>query len=146
MNISRHGTIAVVTALLGGVSFATAALLFTSIPDTPPGDGFAAGLTGIFVIVFALIGVLTLGEAGLLVLVTSLWNPAEQSRRLLTTGAVAGSLSVVLLAGPILVGRLSGMLVTGFAWITSVGLLFVQVGIVCSGLGIVFRVVNGPRA
>ncbi|WP_238717388.1 hypothetical protein [Natronorubrum halophilum] len=91
-------------------------------------------------------GVLALVEAGLLILVNSLWDPAEWSRRLLTAGAVAGGLSIVLLVVPMLVaqvfeGLLPGLITTG----SGIGLLLVPIGIICSGLGAVVHLVDGFR-
>ncbi len=139
-------TIAVATALLGTISLVTAALYFTTIPENPRGDGFAAGLIGLFVILYVVMGVLALVEAGLLILVNSLWDPAEWSRRLLTAGAVAGGLSIVLLVVPMLVaqvfeGLLPGLITTG----SGIGLLLVPIGIICSGLGAVVHLVDGFR-
>ncbi|MFC6769483.1 hypothetical protein [Natrinema soli] len=127
------------------VSLLTAALLFAAIPENPPGDGFAAGLTGIFVLLSVITGVLALVEAGSLYFVTRLQEPSERSRRLLTIGAVAGSLSVLLLVVPVLVARVFDILVPGPAWGPGIGLVLVPIGIACSVLGVVFQLLDGSR-
>ena len=141
----RPRSIAAATALLGTIGLLTAAMLYVSIPENPPGDGFAAGLTAIFVVVCVITGLLTLVEAGLLFLVTRLWNPTARAQRFLTGGAVAGSLSIVLLVVPVLVARTFDILVPGPAWGPGVGLALVPVGVVCSGLGVVFQVLDSSE-
>ncbi|WP_227014865.1 hypothetical protein [Natronorubrum aibiense] len=93
---------------------------------------------------YAITGLFALVEAGLLALVTRLWDPAEHSRRLLTIGAVAGSLSIVLLVGPLLIlwlgDALFGRLLSvGDGSALGIGLVLVPVGLVCSVLGIVLH-------
>ncbi|WP_049890611.1 hypothetical protein [Natrinema versiforme] len=146
MNRPLPRTIAAVTAVLGVVSLLTAALYFTTIPENPPGDGFAAGLTGLFVILCLVIGVLTLAEAGLLVLLAQFRDPTERTRQLLSIGAAAGSCSVVLLVVPMLIAQVVGGLPP--AVLTSgsgIGLLLVPVGIGCSGIGAVLHLVDEFR-
>ncbi len=109
----RPRTLASSTAILGAISLLTAAVLYVSVPENPPGDGFAAGITAIFAAVCVISGLLALAEAGLLFLVTRLWNPTARAQRFLTGGAVAGSLSVVLLAVPVLVTRAFDVLIPG---------------------------------
>ncbi|WP_255682008.1 hypothetical protein [Natrinema sp. SYSU A 869] len=138
--------IAATTALLGVISLLTAVLYFITIPENPPGSGFAAGLTGLFVMLCILVGTLALIEAGLLFLVTRHWVPAERPRRLLVTGAVAGSLSVILLVIPMLVAWVFEGLVPSFvAYGTGIGLVLVPIGIVCSGLGAILQLVDEVR-
>ncbi|QLK25210.1 hypothetical protein HYG81_14070 [Natrinema zhouii] len=146
MNRPHPRSIAAATALLGVVSLLTAALYFTTIPEDPPGDGFAAGLVGLFVILCLIIGVLTLAEAGLLFLVTQFWDPADRSQQLLSIGAVAGGLSVVLLVVPMLIAQVVGGLPPAFLTSGSgIGLLLVPVGIGCSGIGAVLHLVDEFR-
>ncbi|SEV94536.1 hypothetical protein [Natrinema salifodinae] len=141
----RH--VAAGTALLGAIGLLSAAFLFTTIPEEPPGDGFAAGLTGIFVLLYGVAGSLALAEAGLLALVTRLWAPTGRPRRLLMAGALAGGLAVVLLVGPVLLVRLFGALVGrpvlwGSEYALGLGLALVPVGIACSGLGVILQFVR----
>ncbi|MFA9415560.1 hypothetical protein [Natrinema sp. HArc-T2] len=142
----RPRRIALGTTLLGVVSLLTAVVLFTTIPETPPGDGFAAGLTGIFVFLYAVAGLLALVEGGLLYLVMRLWDPADWPRRLLTIGAVAGGVSVLLLIGPLLLLRLVeslfGRLIPLGNVGLGIGLLLVPIGLVCSVLGLVVQLVD----
>ncbi|MDS0477571.1 hypothetical protein [Natrinema sp. 1APR25-10V2] len=141
----RPRTLAAGTALLGAISLLTAAMLYVSVPENPPGDGFAAGIAAIFAVVCAVAGFIALAEAGLLFLVTRLWNPTARAQRFLTGGAVAGSLSVVLLAVPVLVARSFDVLIPGPPWGLGIGLVLVPVGAVCSALGVVFRLLDGSR-
>ncbi|WP_226040740.1 hypothetical protein [Natrinema sp. DC36] len=127
------------------VSLLTAALLFAAIPENPPGDGFAAGLTGIFVLLSVIAGILALAEAGILYFSIRLREPSERSRRVLTIGAVAGSLSILLLVVPVLVARVFDMLVPGPAWGPGIGLVLVPIGIGCSVLGVVLQLFDGSR-
>ncbi|WP_226481826.1 hypothetical protein [Natrinema amylolyticum] len=146
MDRPRPRPIAGATALLGVLSLVTAVLYFVTIPEDPPGDGFAAGLVGLFVILCLIVGVLALVEAGLLFLVTRRWDPAERPRRLLTAGAVAGGLSVLLLVVPMLVARVFEVFVPSpVAYGTGLGLLLVPIGIVCSGLGAIIQLVDAVR-
>lgn len=147
MNRPLPRSIAAVTALLGVVSLLTAVVYFTTIPENPPGDGFAAGLTGLFVILCLVIGVFTLAEAGFLFLLTQFRDPTERSRQLLSLGAAAGSFSVVLLVVPMLLAQVVGGLPP--AVLTSgsgIGLLLVPVGIGCSGIGAGLHLVEEFRS
>ncbi|WP_374059691.1 hypothetical protein [Natrinema sp. H-ect4] len=144
-SLRRSGTVAAGTAALGVVSLLTAALLFAAIPENPPGDGFAAGLTGIFVLLSVIAGLLALVESGSLYFVTRLREPSERSQRALTIGAVAGSLSILLLVVPVLVARVFNILVPGPAWGPGIGLVLVPIGIGCSMLGVVFQLLDGSR-
>lgn len=147
MNRPLPRSIAAVTASLGVISLLTAALYFATMPDPARGDGFGAGLVGLFVILCLGIGVVTLAEAGLLVLVTRLRDPTKRSRQLLTTGAAAGGLSVVLLVVPMLITRVADGLPPGFLTSGSgIGLLLVPVGIGCSGIGAITHLVDEFRA
>ncbi|WP_339103842.1 hypothetical protein [Haloterrigena salinisoli] len=144
MAVYRPRAIAAGTAVLGAISLLTAALYFRTIPENPPGDGFAAGLTGLLVMLCVAVGALTLAEAGLLFLVTRLRDPAELPRRLLTLGAVAGSLSIVLLVVPML-GSLAFDALLPVGSVAGIGLLFVPIGVLCSGLGVAIQLVDEFR-
>jgi|GEM_PF-740220 len=144
----RPRSVALGTALLGVVSLLTAVVLLTTIPEKPPGNGFAAGLTGIFVLLYAVVGLLALVEAGVLGLVTRLWVPAEWPRRLLMGGAAAGGLAVVLLVGPLLVSRLAATLLGRLVPVGNaleIGLVLVPVGIGSTALGLALHLVEHVR-
>ncbi|QCS42884.1 hypothetical protein [Natrinema versiforme] len=147
MNRPHPRSITAATVLLGVISLLTAVVYFTTIPDDPPGDGFAAGLTGLFVMLCLIIGTLTLVEAGLLFLLTQFRDPTERSQQLLSIGAGAGSCSVVLLVVPMLIAQVVGGLPPAFLTSGSgIGLLLVPVGIGCSGIGAVLHLVDEFRA
>ncbi|MFA9501175.1 hypothetical protein ACERIM_00160 [Natrinema sp. H-ect1] len=144
MSQPRSRPIAAITALLAVLSFVTAVLYVETIPENPPGDGFAAGLTGLFVLLCVVVGVLALAEAGLLFLVDRVREPTERSRQLLTTGAVVGSLSVVVLIVPMLIAHVFDVFVPGYG--LGIGLLLVPIGILCSGVGALAQLVDEVRA
>ena len=144
MIVHRPRAIAAGTAMLGAISLLTAVLFFETIPENPPGDGFAAGLTGLFVMLCVIVGLLTLVEAGLLYLVTRFRKPADRPRRLLTLGAVAGSLSIVLLVVPMLVSLVFDLFLP-VGSVAGIGLLLVPIGVIASGLGAVVQLVDEFR-
>ncbi|WP_229380162.1 hypothetical protein [Haloterrigena salifodinae] len=144
MPVHRPRTIAAGTTVLGAISLLTAALFFETIPENPPGDGFAAGLTGLFVMLCVIVGLLALVEAGLLYLVARFREPADRPRRLLTLGAVAGGLSIILLVVPMLVS-LAFDLFLPVGSVAGIGLLLVPIGVVFSGLGAVVQLVDEFR-
>lgn len=145
MSVHRPRAIAAGTAVLGAISLLTAVLFFETIPDNPPGDGFAAGLTGLFVMLCAIVGVLTIAEAGLLFLVTHFRDPTNLPRRLLTLGAVAGGLSIVLLVVPMLASLVFDLFLP-LGSVVGIGLLLVPIGVIASGLGAVVQLVDEFRS
>ncbi|WP_193569347.1 MULTISPECIES: hypothetical protein [Halostella] len=129
---------------VGTVGVTIAADILSNVPETPRGDGFAAGLAGIFAVVYAVAGSLAIAEAGLLYLVARTSAPEERPRQLLTLGVAAGGGAVLLLAvqyvlttlwtltGTHLFVRIDGPI--------GLGLALVPVGVVCSGLGAALQV------
>ncbi|PSQ25743.1 hypothetical protein BRD03_11610 [Halobacteriales archaeon QS_9_68_17] len=133
--------VALATARLGAVGVATAGIVSSRTPETPSGDGVAAGLGGILV-------VCAVAGAGLLCLVERTATPNEWPRRLLTAGAAAGGAVVRLvgqhalttpwaLTGSTLVFRVDGV---------GMGPALVPVGVACSGIKAVLQVVDTVRA
>ncbi len=141
--------VAIGTAVLGVFALVTAGVTFATIPENPPGDGFAAGLAGIFVMIYLVAGVLALAEAGLLYLVVQTCTPREWPLRLLTLGAAVGGSAVFLLVSQYALSILWSL--TGSYYVLrissafSMGLVFVPAGLICTGLGAVLQVVDGIR-
>jgi len=97
-SLSRSHTVVILSALAGFLGLGYAAVLLSRIPENPPGDGFAAGLTGIFALIVTVSAVLVLFQSGLLAV--TLWaHPRARVQNLLTVGAAMGALGMGLRMG-----------------------------------------------
>lgn len=143
MSSLRPRIVAVGTALVGTISIWTAALVFA--PEDPLTMHFTDGISVTAAEFNAGLGVFALVEAGVLFVATRRWNASERTRRLLTGGAVAGSLSIVLLVVPAFASLVFDVLVPTSRLGFTVGFLLVPVGVGCTGLGVVFQLLEGSR-
>ena len=133
------------SALLALLGIAYAILTLSRMPESPPGDGFVAGLTAAFGLALLLTSLLALGEVSMLALVTRLSNPSTLSQRLLLVGAIAGGLSVlptliIEIARNLQSGSpLAGALIRLVAPMFGVWLILAAIGLLCSAAGTILH-------
>ncbi|WP_247001285.1 hypothetical protein [Halosolutus gelatinilyticus] len=128
------------------VGIALLVILYAS----PVSNSFATGLGAIFAVGYVITGVLALGEALIYRVITAKRDRSVWTRRLVTAGAVAGSLSVAALVCPFSIA-IAGILTghhfsVGGDYLLGIGIWLVPAGVVCSGLGVVLSLVERMRS